>query len=171
MQTDLVDGIADLAAKGVVDPKRVCIVGASYGGFAALYGVTALPDVYKCGVSVNGVADPGALVLQLKVRYGEDATLLLDLFGDNAREVAAGSPLLNAGAAQAPVLLVYSPLDTTVPPKEQTQAMAERLKQAGKDVTLVELPGDDHYLRSSASRIRMLTSMDEFLAKHLPVSP
>jgi len=171
MQTDLVDGVNDLAAKGVVDPKRVCIVGASYGGYSALYGLTSLPNVYKCAVSVNGVADPGSLVVQMKVRYGEEQTLLLDLFGDNANEVAAGSPLQNAGGAKAPALLIYSALDTTVPPKEQSVAMADRLKESGKDVTVVQLAGDDHYLHSSASRIQMLEAMDAFLAKNLPATP
>ena len=171
MQTDLVDGITDLAARGVVDPRRVCIVGASYGGYAALYGMTSLTDTYKCGASVNGVADPGGLVVQLKNRFGEGATLLLNLFGDNRKEVAHGSPLRSASAAKGPILLVYSALDTTVPPKEQTVAMAEQLKQAGKDVTLIQLQGDDHYLHSSSSRIQMLTAMDAFLAKHLPVTP
>ena len=57
-----------------------------------------------------------------------------------------------------------------MPPKEQTLAMADRLKSAGKDVTVVQLPGDDHYLHSSASRITMLEAMDAFLAKHLPAN-
>jgi dipeptidyl aminopeptidase/acylaminoacyl peptidase len=69
------------------------------------------------------------------------------------------------------VLIIYSAQDTTVPPKEQSIAMAERLKSSGKDVTLVEIPGDDHHLHSSASRIRMLEATDAFLAKNLPVAP
>ncbi len=57
MQTDISDGVADLAKKGIVDPKRACIVGGSYGGYAALAGVTVQQGLYRCAVSVAGVAD------------------------------------------------------------------------------------------------------------------
>jgi dienelactone hydrolase len=168
MQLDVVDGVKDLAAKGTIDAKRVCIVGASYGGYAALYGMTSLSDVYKCGVSVNGVSDPGAWVVQRGRLYGPD-TLLLDAFGDSRSEVAQGSPLQNAAQAKGPILLIYSAEDTTVSP-DQTSLMADRLKQAGKDVTVVQLKGDDHHLMNSASRIDMLAATDAFLAKNLPVT-
>ena len=56
MQTDVSDGVAELARQGIVDPKRVCIVGASYGGYAALAGVTVQQGLYRCAVSVSGVA-------------------------------------------------------------------------------------------------------------------
>src|SRR6187399_2611543 len=61
MQTDISDGVAELARQGVVDPNRACIVGASYGGYAALAGVTLQQDIYKCAVAVAPVADLGAL--------------------------------------------------------------------------------------------------------------
>ena len=57
MQTDLSDGVRDLAKQGIIDPKRVCIMGASYGGYAALAGVTLDKGVYRCAVSVNGPSD------------------------------------------------------------------------------------------------------------------
>jgi dipeptidyl aminopeptidase/acylaminoacyl peptidase len=57
MQTDLSDGVRWLATEGVIDPARVCIVGASYGGYAAMAGPTLDPGVYRCAVSVNGVSD------------------------------------------------------------------------------------------------------------------
>jgi dipeptidyl aminopeptidase/acylaminoacyl peptidase len=169
MQLDLVDGIKDLAAKGVIDPQRVCIVGASYGGYAALYGMTSLQDAYKCGVSVNGVSDPSSFIVQLGRRYGDDP-LLSEVFGENREQVAAGSPLQNAARTKGPILLIYSAEDTTVPP-EQTSLMADRLKQAGRPVTVVQLKGDDHHLMTSSSRVEMLTAIDEFLAKNLPPQP
>ena len=57
MQTDLSDGVRDLAKRGMIDPKRVCIAGGSYGGYAALAGVTLDPGVYRCAVSVAGLSD------------------------------------------------------------------------------------------------------------------
>ena len=64
MQTDLLDGVAVLAAAGEVDPKRVCIVGASFGGYAALAGATLLPDAYRCAASIAGIGDLGQLILE-----------------------------------------------------------------------------------------------------------
>ncbi len=57
MQSDLSDGVRYLAHQGIIDPKRVCIVGASYGGYAALAGVTVESGVYRCAVSVAGISD------------------------------------------------------------------------------------------------------------------
>jgi dipeptidyl aminopeptidase/acylaminoacyl peptidase len=57
MQDDITEGVQKLIAQGIVDPNRICIVGASYGGYAALAGATLTPDLYKCAVSVNGVSD------------------------------------------------------------------------------------------------------------------
>ena len=62
MQDDLTDGVAALVAAGKADPKRICIAGASYGGYAALYGGATQPDLYRCVVSVAGVSDLPALV-------------------------------------------------------------------------------------------------------------
>lgn len=57
MQNDVTDGVQFLVDKGVVDTKRICIVGASYGGYAALAGVAFTPDLYACAVSINGISD------------------------------------------------------------------------------------------------------------------
>ena len=62
MQTDLSDGVAFLAAQGTIDPRRVCIVGGSYGGYAALAGVTLQHGVYRCAVSYGGVSDLGTMM-------------------------------------------------------------------------------------------------------------
>ncbi|MBN4747381.1 prolyl oligopeptidase family serine peptidase, partial [Pandoraea nosoerga] len=69
MQTDLSDGVADLAAKGLIDPKRTCIVGASYGGYAALAGATLQSGVYKCAVSVAGVSDLKRFIVWRQADY------------------------------------------------------------------------------------------------------
>src|SRR3569623_35329 len=98
MQTVLIDGIADLAAKGTVDPSRVCIVGASYGGYAALRGMTAIPDVYRCGVTINGVTEPGAFVVQIDRRFAVSGSAMRETFGKNAAQLAAASPYQHADA-------------------------------------------------------------------------
>jgi dipeptidyl aminopeptidase/acylaminoacyl peptidase len=170
MQTDLIDGIDHLAQQGLVDPQRVCIVGNSYGGYAALRGATAHPDRYRCAVATNAVTDPGQLIVQLDRRYAVNATEMREMFGKNADQVAAASPAQHVEGVRGPVLLVYSLQDSTVPP-EQTTLMRDRLRAAGKHVEVVELAGDDHHLMLSASRIRMLEAAGDFLAKHMPATP
>ena len=73
MQTDLSDGLRYLAAQGIADPKRACIVGASYGGYAALAGVAIQSDIYRCAVAVAGVSDPANFIrwVKRKESYGD----------------------------------------------------------------------------------------------------
>ncbi len=175
MQTDLLDGIADLAAKGVIDPARVCIVGASYGGYAALAGAALHPEAYRCAASVNGVSDVGLFLGETIHSYGRDSESIdywRDTIGDvrsDAALIAAVSPARRAAEVRAPVLLVAAEEDTTVP-FEQSVTMRKALVAAGKSVEMVALPGDDHYLSTSATRTRMLEALDAFLARNLPVN-
>lgn len=175
MQTDLLDGVAELASRGIVDPDRVCIMGASFGGYAALAAATLHPKDYRCAVSVNGVSDLELFLSQNIHTYGADS----EVIGYWRRQVgdarsapgllAAASPARQAAKAQAPILLVASSSDTTVP-YEQSLAMQQALQQAGRPVELVTLEGDDHYLSSSAARTRMLEAVEAFLSKNLPVA-
>jgi dipeptidyl aminopeptidase/acylaminoacyl peptidase len=172
MQTDLLDGIAVLAAKGQIDPKRVCIVGWSYGGYAALEGVAAHPDAYKCAVSVNGLSDLQLLASEERQSYGDQGTDdLHNQLGDpssNRAQLSAYSPAQNVENIQAPVLLIAGEDDTTVP-FQQSLHMQKAMEAAGKHVELVTFKGDDHQLHTSADRIAMLEALDKFLAVNLPV--
>jgi dienelactone hydrolase len=171
MQTDLLDGVQALAAKGVIDPKRVCIMGASYGGFAALEGATLHGDAYRCAVSVNGVSDIGAMLNQDIRNGGYDSGAVRYW----RRQLGYGrndtiSPVKVADQAKGPILLIHARQDTTVY-YEQSEKMQAALTAAGKPSQLVTLEGDDHYLSDAASRIAMLKAVDAFLAKNLPVGP
>ncbi len=174
MQTDLLDGVAVLVAKGTVDPSRVCIVGASYGGYAALAGVAFHPETYRCAISVNGVSDLASFVGEEARNYGVDSDsvrywrTLIGTDASDAALISAFSPARHADQVKAPLLLITSANDTTVAP-EQSTIMAYALTQAGRAAEQVTLQGDDHYLSSSATRIQMLQAVDAFLAKNLPV--
>jgi dipeptidyl aminopeptidase/acylaminoacyl peptidase len=154
----------------------VCIVGASYGGYAALAGATLHPEAYRCAVSVNGVADLGLFQGEQVRAYGEDSDSINywrreigSAAGDPAL-IEAGSPMRHAGEAAGPILLVAASDDTTVP-YEQSAQMKQALDRAGKPSELVTLEGDDHYLSTSTTRIRMLQAVEAFLARNLPVTP
>jgi dipeptidyl aminopeptidase/acylaminoacyl peptidase len=172
MQTDLLDGIASLAASGDIDPARVCIVGASYGGYAALAGLTLHPEAYRCGASIAGVADLGLLLVEEKRVYGADSAGVeawRKMLGNApVPKLAATSPAKLAANVRAPLLLIHGDKDTVVP-LEQSQVMATAMKAAGKPVEFVTLVDENHYLTKSATRTQMLEALDVFLAKNLPV--
>ncbi len=175
MQTDLLDGIAHLAKEGVVDPARVCIVGASYGGYAALAGVALHPGDYRCAVSVAGVSDVGLMILDTRREGGDSPELQYwrRVAGDSrvtSGILAASSPAKLADRIKAPVLLIHGEEDTVVD-INQSRVMDSAMKAAGGDVQFIVLPGDDHYLSSSETRTRMLESVEVFLTRHLPVTP
>ena len=174
MQSDLSDGVAALAKDGTIDPKRVCIVGASYGGYAALAGVTLQQGIYRCAVSVAGPADLRQFFRWQSERHGykSDATrfwrsvLGADSEGDAV--MVTLSPTSAAARADAPILLIHGKDDTVVP-IEQSEAMAGALKHAGKPYEYVVMNGEDHWLSRGATRIEMLKAAVAFVQKYNPV--
>ncbi len=169
MQTDISDGLAALAAKGVIDKDRACIVGASYGGYAALAGVTIQQGLYRCAIAVAPVSD-------IEAMYNEDVetsggarvtrSALVEQLGPRAGWDAV-SPRRLANKADAPILLIHG-RDDTVVPYSHSQKMADALKDAGKPFELVTLQGEDHWLSLSSTRLRMLEAAVEFVEKHNP---
>ena len=175
MQTDLSDAVDHFARAGLVDRERVCIVGASYGGYAALAGVTVQQDVYRCAVAVAPVADLVAKLARDRREGGRDqynASLrywmrFMGVEQDNDPILAQLSPARLADKADAPVLLIHGRADTVVP-FEQSELMAGALRRAGKDVKMVTLEGEDHYMSFPATRRRMLEETIAFLEEHNP---
>jgi dipeptidyl aminopeptidase/acylaminoacyl peptidase len=169
MQTDLSDGVAALAAQGAIDPKRVCIVGASYGGYAALAGVTLQKDVYRCAVAVAGPADPTRQEAWFRKRTDmpRSVTRFLESYTGASSTLPSISPLAQAKAASAPILLIHGKDDTVVP-YEQSQIMADALRKAGKSVEFVTLKGEDHWLSRGETRLQMLQATMDFLQKNNP---
>lgn len=175
MQTDLSDAVRHLASAGVIDPARVCIVGASYGGYAALAGMTLDSGVYRCAVSVAGVSDlPVKLMRERQAggqaRYNPAMRYWQRFIGvddDQAPLLAELSPSRLADRVQGPILLIHG-RDDTVVPFEQSEIMASALRRAGKPVELIALNGEDHYLTFAATRRQMLVESLKFLELHNP---
>jgi dipeptidyl aminopeptidase/acylaminoacyl peptidase len=171
METDLSDGVAYLAHEGIIDPKRVCIVGGSYGGYAALAGVTLQTDVYRCAVSVAGIGDLGRFRDWIKDNHYSISLRYWDRFLGNAehdnKAVKEISPIEHVAAVNAPVLLIHGKDDTVVP-YDQSEVMEKALKKAGKQVEFVTLKHEDHWLSRSATRLQMLEATVAFLKKNNP---
>lgn len=172
MQTDISDGVADLARQGIVDPKRVCIVGASYGGYAALAGVTLQQGLYRCAVSVAGIADV-ARMLSTNIRAsGRNRTVIRALRTEigTGRDMKDVSPANFAERADAPIMLIHG-VDDIVVPFDQSRQMAAALSRAGKSYEFIRLEGEDHWLSKSETRLAMLKASIAFVEKHNPPAP
>lgn len=174
MQTDLSDGVHYLVDRGIADPKRVCIVGASYGGYAALAGVTLQSGIYRCAVSVAGVADLKSFLHWTNDRMmtsENEATRYWDRFlgvdGPKDPRLREISPIDHIDAVMVPVLLIHG-RDDTVVPYTQSEEMAKALKRAGKSVQLITLTHEDHWLSRSATREQMLEALVSFLELNDP---
>lgn len=174
MQHDLSDGVAALVEGGLADPERVCIVGASYGGYAALAGAVFTPELYRCAAAIAPVSDlVDMLGFERNRRGGESAAVSYwrlamgggDPDGLNDR-LRAASPAAHPERARAPILLVHG-RDDAVVPVEQSRNMARALRRAGKSVELIELDGEDHWLSGGQTRLATLEALDRFLAEHL----
>lgn len=173
MQDDVTDGVQALITQEIADPRRICIVGWSYGGYAALAGAAFNPELYACAVSIAGVSDlptmlgwdftkSGSSRESNSVAYWREH---IGVAGDP--QVIAKSPARAAQAVRAPILLIHG-VDDTVVPIAQSRRMARALQQAGKSYELIELPNEDHWMMtSSASRIRTLTELERFLGKYM----
>lgn len=172
MQTDIDDGVDHLIATGLVDPERVCIAGVSYGGYAALAAGAFSPDKYKCVASVAGLSDLELMLKSDRRKYGRGHWAISywerQYGGDNFdwEKLAAISPVNFADQFEAPVLLIHGRKDTVVP-IEQSKKMQKALRKAGKDVTLREFKGEDHWLSYGESRLETLRALASFIEEHL----
>ena len=177
MQTDLSDGVRYLAQQGIVDPARVCIVGASYGGYAALAGATLEPGIYRCAVAVAGMSDLKRMLEWVNDKHFAHSSLeqrywdrFMGVSGPTDPFLDAISPIKHISAITVPILLMHG-RDDTVVPYEQSDVMYNALRRAGKDVELVTLNHEDHWLSRSETRLQMLQSSIDFLRAHNPPDP
>ena len=170
MQDDLVDGLQALVKEGLVDPERVCILGASYGGYAALAGGAFDSEHYQCVVSINGISDIPRFFREEKSDHGKDHWVLSywkSAITDGEKEQQTSiSPARFADNFKAPVLLVHGDKDEVVS-IDQSKHMHKKLKAAKKDVEFVKLKGEDHHLSTTETRVEALEAVISFVNKHI----
>jgi dipeptidyl aminopeptidase/acylaminoacyl peptidase len=188
IETDIADGVSALVAQGLADPKRVCIAGVGWGGYAALVAAETKGAPYRCAIAINGVLDLGAYAAYQKAHLAlVDQDQITPLVPDPqtprafianpqslailnryvGRDGAAPSPLADAGAALIPILLLHEDRDPQSP-FQQSQGLNDALKAAHKSVAFVDLKGADHQLMSEPVRLTALTAMLDFLATTIP---
>jgi dipeptidyl aminopeptidase/acylaminoacyl peptidase len=173
MQNDLADGVRWAVEKGYVDPKRVCIAGASYGGYATLMGLVNDPDLYKCGVNWVGVSDINLMYGSANhtsdmsdewKRYG-----MPELIGDRVKDAAqlkATSPIEQAARIKAPLLLAYGGADRRVPIDHGTKFYAA-VKRTNPNVEWIEYPAEGHGFYLPKNSFDFWSRVEKFLDKNI----
>ncbi len=171
MQDDVTDGVKAMIDQHLADPHRVCILGGSYGGYAALAGAAFTPDLYSCAISINGVFDLPLMQTYEEKHSGRQSDAALywreHIGSPLDPKVVAASPNRYPLHVTAHVLLIHAMDDTVVPP-EQSELMANALRAGGKSITLLKIPGDDHWLSGAETRVQALKAIDTFLQANLP---
>ncbi len=165
MQDDVTDATKWLINGGLADPDHICIVGSSYGGYAALMALVKEPDLYRCAVSVNGVTD----LARLKSSDRRNTLGALSWIGSMQLDGVDDkmiSPFAQASTIQSPVLLMSSVDDARIP-FQLSVDLHEKLQGLGKSSRYVRIEKGTHNMVTSQARLTMLTATEKFLAKHL----
>lgn len=166
MQDDLTDATRWAVREGIADPGRICIYGASYGGYAALMGAAKEPDLYKCAVGYVGVYDLPRLRGENR-RHGRWAkTWTGEWVGDDAERLAAASPNRLAERIKVPVFLAAGGEDQ-VAPIEHSELMERALANAGVPVETLYYPKEGHGFYTEEHRREFYAKLLDFLGRHL----
>jgi dipeptidyl aminopeptidase/acylaminoacyl peptidase len=170
MQDDVADATRDAISKGYADPQRICIAGASYGGYATLMGLVKDPDLYKCGIEWVGVTDVN-LMYNGSWNYKSDMTDewkqygMPELIGDQVKDAAqlkATSPIENASKITQPLLMGYGGVDVRVPMYHGKQ-FYDAVTRTNKDVEWIEYPDEGHGWHQPNNNYDWWTRVEKFL--------
>jgi len=172
MQDDVTDGVKKLIADGIADPKRICIAGGSYGGYAALAGAAFTPDLFACAAAWAPVTDLRQFLATRSQDYGSDSAVISSWSRyvgdrwDDSKKLDAASPSEHADKFKCPVLLMHGSDDATVR-IDQSERMDRALRRAGKKVAFITIPKETHYMQAQDTRVRWLTELEKFLKDNI----
>lgn len=165
MQDDLTDAVRWAISEKIADPSRICVVGASYGAYAAMMGLAMTPELFRCGVGYVGVYDLQRMVADDSRDSRASATWLREWIGEGDL-LQARSATTVAGRIKAPVLLVAGGEDV-VAPIEQSRMMERRLRNAGVAVGTLYARNEGHGFYEERNRRDYYVQLLDFLATHL----
>ena len=167
MQDDLTDATLDLINKGIVDSKRICIYGASYGGYAALTGAFKEPDLYKCAIGSMGVYSLPMMFEKGDMPKRESGmNYLKKVLGEDVAVQKQRSPVFNADKIKANVLLIHGAKDERVP-IEQAELLKQAFDQIGKKYQWLKLSDEAHGYYDEENRKVIYTKILKFLDNNI----
>ncbi len=169
MHDDLIDAVNWAVKQGYADPKRVAIFGGSYGGYAALVGVTFTPDVFACAVDIVGPSNLVTLLKSIPPYWEPMKKMFAVRVGDIEKEeefLRSRSPLFKADRIKVPLLIAQGANDPRVKQAESEQ-IVQAMRQAGKPVEYILFPDEGHGFARPENRLKFFAAAEAFLAKHL----
>jgi dipeptidyl aminopeptidase/acylaminoacyl peptidase len=167
MQDDLTDGVKWAIAQKIADPNRVAIYGASYGGYAALAGVTFTPELYRCAVNYVGVSDLGIITSWGRGRFGRSSDMFYrEWVGDDKDYKFQRSPVNFVERIRVPTLHAYGFNDPRVD-IDHWKRLEPKLKQYNKPYEVIIEQNEGHGFNNEASRLAFYLRLETFLAQHL----
>lgn len=173
MQDDLADGVRWAEQQGVADPKRVCIYGASYGGYAALENPILYPDLYKCAVGYVGAYDLTLLGHSGGAQQSVASQDTYDVFlGKDMEARKQASPVYGANKLKLPVLIIYGGADQNVVPQHAKEMLAAMDKAGVKHPSPIYEPTEGHGFFDQVHVIPLYTQMLAFIDANIgPTAP
>ncbi len=169
MQHDLTDAVKWAVAKGIADPKKICIYGGSYGGYATLAGLVFTPEFYACGVDIVGPSNVKTLLASIPPYWAPMKKQMILRIGDIENDEAFNqkiSPLFHAANIRVPLIVAQGANDPRVNIREADQ-IVQAMRDKKLPVTYVVYTDEGHGFARPVNRLDFYGRVDEFLAKHL----
>lgn len=168
MQHDISDAVQFMIDEGIADPDRICIYGASYGGYATMAGLTFTPELYKCGINYVGVTDVGLLFDSMPRHWEPQKEVMKEQIGDpkDKEFMNSISPLAHVENIQAPLFIVHGRRDPRVV-IEHADDLRKAMRKLDKPFEWMVKANEGHGFQKEENRLELYRRMDKFLEKHL----
>ena len=166
MHTDLLDGKDWAVKQGVADPKKVCIMGGSYGGYATLAAVAFSPEAFACGVDIVGPSNLNTLLKTIPPYWSTILSTFHKRMGDSEDFLNSQSPLFKADQIKAPLLIGQGANDPRVNKAESDQIVAA-MRKNGEPVEYYVFPDEGHGFARPTNNMAFNAASENFLAKYL----
>lgn len=162
--SDIADGARWAVREGIADPQHLCIVGWSFGGYAALLGAVRNSDLFRCSVSIAGVSD--LTLLEAQESRFISGEISRQQIGTDPAKLKADSPRNHAGDVRIPVLMIHGDNDAQVN-VDQSKAMDKALTRTQKPHEFILIEGADHQMSRESDRTTLLTAIERFLTANM----
>lgn len=169
MQDDITDGVNWLVSRGIADPERVGIYGASYGGYAVLAGLAFTPDLYACGIDYVGVSNLLTFMKGIPPYWEQYLQMMYEMVGNPETQeemLKAASPVFHVDKIKAPLFVAQGANDPRVVKSESDQ-MVEALRKRGIETPYMVKDDEGHGFRNEENRFDFYRATEQFLARHL----